>query len=152
MFGKKPTTQVSDLLEEVKTQKRLIVGLKKEKMDLYEEVEKLKLRKRIESEEITHLIKINEERTATTLEKEKVKLETEKQQAITKLKDESRLELEESLKKFHSKIESRFSEELKNLKEVYGLIMSRLPNVNYNIDKQIYEGKVPKTVRIGKSK
>ena len=56
---------------------------------------------------------------------------------ITNLKDQNRRELEESLKQFHGKMESRFSEELKNLKEVYGLLMQRLPNVNLTLTKKV---------------
>ena len=102
-----------------------------------EELEDVKLKKRLEAEEIKHMVRINEEKNKMDLEQEKVKLQKELQVAITELKDNSRKELEESLRKYHDKMESRFSEELKNLKEVYSCLMEKLPNVNYNIEKKI---------------
>ena len=102
-----------------------------------EELEELKLKKRLEAEEIKHMVRINEEKNKQELDNEKIKLQREFAEMVTQLKDQNRRELEESLKTFHGKIESRFSEELQNLKEVYGLLMQRLPNVNLTLTKKV---------------
>lgn len=102
-----------------------------------EELEELKLKKRLEAEEIKHMVRINEEKNRQELDNEKIKLQKEFAEMVTQLKDQNRRELEESLKAFHGKMESRFSEELKNLKEVYGLLMQRLPNVNLTLTKKV---------------
>ncbi len=102
-----------------------------------EELEELKLKKRLEAEEIKHMVRINEEKNKQELDNEKIKLQREFAEMVTQLKDQNRRELEESLKTFHGKMESRFSEELKNLKEVYGLLMQRLPNVNLTLTKKV---------------
>ena len=102
-----------------------------------EELEELKLKKRLEAEEIKHMVRINEEKNKQELDNEKIKLQKECAEMVTQLKDQNRRELEESLKVFHGKMESRFSEELKNLKEVYGLLMQRLPNVNLTLTKKV---------------
>ena len=102
-----------------------------------EELEDLKLKKRLEAEEIKHMVRINEEKNKMEIENEKIRMEKELQHTITSLKDNNRRELEESLKGFHGKIEKRFSEELTNLKEVYGLLMQRLPNVNLSLTKKL---------------
>ncbi len=102
-----------------------------------EEFEELKLKKRLEAEEIKHMVRINEEKNKQELDNEKIKLQREFAEMVTQLKDQNRRELEESLKTFHGKMESRFSEELKNLKEVYGLLMQRLPNVNLTLTKKV---------------
>ena len=102
-----------------------------------EELEELKLKKRLEAEEIKHMVRINEEKNKQELDNEKIKLQKEFAEMVTQLKDQNRRELEESLKVFHGKMESRFSEELKNLKEVYGLLMQRLPNVNLTLTKKV---------------
>ena len=102
-----------------------------------EELEELKLKKRLEAEEIKHMVRINEEKNKQELDNEKIKLQREFAEMVTQLKDQNRRELEESLKTFHGKMESRFSEELKNLKEVYGLLMQRLPNVNLKLTKKV---------------
>ncbi len=102
-----------------------------------EELEELKLKKRLEAEEIKHMVRINEEKNRQELDNDKIKLQKEFAEMVTQLKDQNRRELEESLKAFHGKMESRFSEELKNLKEVYGLLMQRLPNVNLTLTKKV---------------
>ncbi len=102
-----------------------------------EELEELKLKKRLEAEEIKHMVRINDEKNKQEVESEKIRLQKEFAEMITQLKDQNRRELEESLKQFHGKMESRFSEELKNLKEVYGLLMQRLPNVNLTLTKKV---------------
>ena len=102
-----------------------------------EELEDIKLKKRLEAEEIKHMVRISEEKNKQEVENEKIRLQREFAEMITNLKDQNRRELEESLKQFHGKMESRFSEELKNLKEVYGLLMQRLPNVNLTLTKKV---------------
>ena len=102
-----------------------------------EELEDVKLKKRLEAEEIQHMVRISEEKNKQEVENEKIRLQREFAEMITNLKDQNRRELEESLKQFHGKMESRFSEELKNLKEVYGLLMQRLPNVNLTLTKKV---------------
>ena len=83
------------------------------------------------------MVRINAEKNKQELDNEKIKLQREFAEMVTQLKDQNRRELEESLKTFHGKMESRFSEELKNLKEVYGLLMQRLPNVNLTLTKKV---------------
>jgi len=102
-----------------------------------EELEDLKLKKRLEAEEIKHMVRINEEKNKQELESEKIKIIKEAQEVMAKFKEEQRVILVESLKDFHGKIEKRFGDELSNLKEVYGLLMQRLPNVNLSLTKKL---------------
>jgi hypothetical protein len=102
-----------------------------------EELEDLKLKKRLEAEEIKHMVRINEEKNKQELESEKIKIIKESQEEMAKFKEEQRVILVESLKDFHGKIEKRFGDELTNLKEIYGLLMSRLPNVNLSLTKKL---------------
>jgi seryl-tRNA synthetase len=114
-----------------------VAGLIKEKRELTEKLEELKLKKRLEQEEIAHMQRINEERLKQELEQEKLKLQREHQEKITNLEEKTMKEINKSLVDFHSKMEKRFGDELANLKEVYGLLMQRLPNVNMEITKHI---------------
>ena len=123
--------------EDIKELKGEITTLRDAKKKLKEELEDMKMKKRIEAEEIKHMVKINEEKLKQELENEKIKLEREKQQEITKIQNDNRKILEDSLRKYHDKMESRFSEELGNLKEVYTAIMGRLPNVNLTLTKKL---------------
>ena len=102
-----------------------------------EELEDLKLKKRLEAEEIKHMVRINEEKNKQELESEKIKIIKDAQEQMAKFKEEQRVILVESLKDFHGKIEKRFGDELTNLKEIYGLLMSRLPNVNLSLTKKL---------------
>jgi chromosome segregation ATPase len=149
MFGKvdkvvkenKEISKLRSLTDELNGQITRLQGelerVRKEKYKLVEDIEELKLRKRLENEEIQHMIKINEERLAQKLETEKLRLEKEHQAKITELERKTMDTINKSLSEYHGKMESRFSDELKNLKEVYSLLMQRLPNVNFEITKTI---------------
>lgn len=138
---KKVVSDDNELVKEVKRLEEQIEALKRSKMSLTEQYEELKFKKRLEQEEIIHLQKINEERLKQEVENEKIKLSRKYSDDIGKFKEEQRRELVESLKEFHNKIENRFSTELKNLKEVYALLMSHLPNVNLEITKHVGDAK-----------
>jgi len=129
LFGK------GNLVEnaELKDLKSQIEGLVKDKRTLTETVEDLKLKKRLEQEEIAHLQKINEEKLICDLERKELKLEQDFQKKINTLEEESMKKVIESLKQFHDKMEAKFSSELANMKEVLALLMKGIPNVNMEI-------------------
>lgn len=114
-----------------------IEGLVKDKRELKEEVEDLKLKKRLEQEEINHLVKINEEKLKAELERKELKLEQDFQKKINELEETSMKKVVASLAQFHEKMEAKFDSELKNMKDVLALLMKGLPNVNMEITKHI---------------
>ena len=61
-----------------------------------EELEDVKLKKRLEAEEIKHMVRISEEKNKQEVENEKIRLQREFAEMITNLKDQNRRELEES--------------------------------------------------------
>jgi len=111
--------------------------LVKEKQTLKEELEELKLKKRLEQEEIKHNTRLFEESKKQEVDNEKIKIQKKYQEDISSFKEQQRVELVSSLKEFHGKIESRFNSELSNLKETYQAIMARLPNVNLSLTKRL---------------
>lgn len=123
--------------DEIEKAREQIKSLREEKRAIKEELEDLKLKKRLEAEEIKHMVRINEERMAQEVEAEKTKIARKYAEDIATFKEEQRKELVSSLKEFHGKIEKRFGDELNNLKEVYGLLMQRLPNVNLSLTKKL---------------
>lgn len=129
--------------EEIKQLNSTIRELKREKMKLQETIEEQKFKKRLEQEEVVHINKLERERMKQELDNEKASINKKYHEDISIFKEEQRKQLLESLTQFHTKIESRFSEELKNLKEVYGLLMEKLPNVNFAITKNIGEPASP---------
>jgi hypothetical protein len=133
MFGLKSKIR-ADELEEVREE---IKNLRVAKRKAEEELEELKFKKRLEQEEIVHLQKINKEKLEQEVTGKKIELEKKYAEDISKFKEQQRVELVKSLKEFHEKIEKRFGDELSNLKEVYGLLMARLPNVNLTLEKKL---------------
>ena len=120
-----------------------LTELKKAKRSLQEEVETLKLQKRLEAEEIKHNMRLVEESSKNELEREKIKVQEQYSRDITKFKEEQRVELVNSLKDFHAKIEQRFDNELKNLKDIYNMLTDKLPNVNFAFTKDL-DGRKPR--------
>lgn len=111
--------------------------LREDKKKLVEEIETLKLQKRLEAEEIKHNMRLNEEANKNEVEREKIKLQEQYAKDISKFKEEQRVELVNSLKEFHGKIEQRFDAELKNLKDIYNMLTDKLPNVNFAFTKDL---------------
>jgi len=133
MFGKKNYVET----EELKELKVTVTALIKEKRAMKEELEDLKLKKRLEAEEIAHMVKMNKEKNNSELERAKIDMIKENHTKFADYQEEQRKILVESLQKFHSKMEEKFDSELKNMKDVLALLMKGLPNVNMEITKHI---------------
>ena len=106
---------------------RTIKNLEKDKRNLKEDLAELKLKKKLEDEDIKHMVKINNERKDIELEKEKMKLERKSAVEIAAVKDS-----------YQNKTEEQLEKQLTNMKDMYGEILERLPN--YNIKHNIKEG------------
>ena len=102
-----------------------------------EELEDLKLKKRLEQEEIKHMVKINEERKDSEVAKKQIELEKKYNEQINKFREEQTAALLQLTKELHGKLEGRFNVELGNLKEIYQALMARLPNVNLTLEKRL---------------
>lgn len=111
-----------DKKEERDDLKATIKTLKNEKKDLEEEVARLKLKKKMEDEDIKHLVKINQERKEIELEKEKTRLLGAKDKEVMKVKDD-----------YRDKIEKNLGEQVVQMKEMYGQILERLPDVRVRL-------------------
>ena len=133
IFGKRNLVENAEL-KDLRSQ---IDDLVKDKRMLKETVEDLKLKKRLEQEEIAHLQKINEEKLKCDLERKELKLEQDFQKKINEIEEVGMKKVVESLSQFHTKMEEKFDSELKNMKDVLALLMKGLPNVNMEITKHI---------------
>jgi len=102
-----------------------------------EELEDLKLKKRLEQEEITHMTRINEEKLKMELDSEKQKLAKDAQDNITNFRKQQTEELLKIHQALFEKLETRMNTEVGNLKEIYTALMARLPNVNLQIERKI---------------
>jgi len=126
MFGNKDE-KIALLEAQKEDLKTDVEYLASDRKKLKEEVSDLKLKKKMEEEDIKHMIKIDRERKDIEVEKEKLKLVGEKDAAIAKVKDE-----------YRDKTEAQLEKQLGNMKDMYGEILARLPN--YNVKHTIKEG------------
>ncbi len=111
--------------------------LREDNMKIKTEHEELKLKNRLEQQEIAHLQKINSEKIRMEVDQEKLKLNKDFQEQITefrKTQDAALLKLHDEL---FQKLETRMNTEVGNLKEIYQALMARLPNVNWQIKHNI---------------
>lgn len=106
--------------------------LQQEKVELKDEIKKLerdirsakddladtKHEKKMSDEDIKHMVKMAKEKDELTLKRKIMDAEAEKDAAIATVKDE-----------YRDKMEERLEGEVKNMKEMYGQILERLPNV-----------------------
>ncbi len=105
-------TQVTEL--ESKCEK-----LSTERLGLKEEVEDLKLKKKISEEDIKHMVKMKEEKLELAHDKRLQAMVLEKQEEIGKIKDAYRDKTEQALEK-----------QLVIMKEMYVEVLARLPNIS----------------------
>lgn len=129
MFGPS-VSEICDSIEKV-FKKVLEIGdgsvkkiqeLKAEIRELREEKEDLEFRKKMEEKEIAHLVKMKEE---------KIKIETEKKE-IELIKDFQQKEMKLQTEYF-DKVMEKIEGGHKEMKDIYGEIMKRLPNISMNI-------------------
>ena len=92
--------------------------LEDEVTKLKEEVADLKLKKKIEDEDIKHMVKMREEQLDLQLQKKQLEFEGETQRAIAKVKDE-----------YRDKTEKQLHTHAEKTQEIYTEIMKRLPEV-----------------------
>lgn len=118
-FNKEDDSQKDEL-------KTLIKGLEGERADLKREVEDLKSKKKIEEEQIKHLVKIKDEKREIEFKRKEMELEDKKNKEVAEVKDRYRDKLEENLVAQKDDIKSMYSE-----------ILERLPNINAKISGKI---------------
>lgn len=87
-----------------------------------EELEGLKLKKKIEDEDIRHMTKIKLEQNEIEFQKKVIAVEKQKDMEVTALKQQ-----------YADKMQARLESEVKNIKEMYGQILHRLPDVNVRL-------------------
>jgi len=118
MFGRKEDKSKQDEIDNLKV---LIKSLKNDKRDLKEQIEELRLKKKMEEEDIKHMVRINNERKDIELEKEKIKLQKVSADEIAAVKDN-----------YRDKTEQQLEKQLTDMRGMYGEILERLPNYNVN--------------------
>ena len=111
MFGKSKTQEIDRLLTETKE-------LQTQKRQLKEQVEELKLAKKISEEDIKHMIRIKEKRLELEFKEKTMDTQAAQATAIAAAKSE-----------YQDKLIKNVEREKDDIKEMYGQILERLPNI-----------------------
>jgi len=136
MFWRR-NVETESLREDVKLLEAANKSLKEDNIKLKTEHEELKLKKRLEQEEIVHMQKINKERLEAQIETKKIELERKHVESLSKFKEEQRVALVDSLREFHTKMEKRSDDEVKRIQQMYDSIMNIMPKVNLMLEKKV---------------
>lgn len=116
---------------------RQIKNLEDERDDLNDQLmstrnklAELEQKKKMEDENIRHMVRIKEESLQIQYEKNLIKFQGEKETAIAKVKDQ-----------YRDKVESDLNKQIDRMQKMYGQILERLPN--YNVRDVKYSGSAP---------
>ena len=103
--------------------KAMISGLETERSTLKREVEDLKSKKKIEEEQIKHLVKIKDEKRELEYKKKEMDLKEESRTEIGKIKDE-----------YQDKQIKMLDEAKKDTAKIHSEILARLPNIEAMVE------------------
>jgi Skp family chaperone for outer membrane proteins len=118
--------QIKEMLDEALGIKDGKAALQKEIRQLKDELEDLKLKKKMEETEIKHLVKLKEERQAVEADKQKNEL--------AKTFNDKEMALQT---KYHEQVMGVIQKEHEKLQALYKEIIGRLPDVNMTITKKV---------------
>ena len=121
-LGQAVKDAVTEALNNQETRYKKAGDLEKEIAKLKEEKGDLELKKRMEQEEIKHLVKMKEEKQLIEATKKELELRAEYQ------KKEMALQTQ-----YHEKQIEQIDDARTEMREIYKEIMERLPNVNMEI-------------------
>ena len=126
MFGNKKLQQERDELVKEVSDLKTNLGerdrLRDQVRTLKDEIAGLKAQKKIETEDIKHMVRMKEERAEVENDKKRLEMEREKDSAIADVKDD-----------YRNKMEDRLELEVRNMKEMYGQILARLPDISAKV-------------------
>ena len=119
MFGNQRSEKVKLQIKTLESERD---GLNDSLLSTKNDLAELKQKKKMEDEDIRHLVKLKESKLEIEFNRKEVQLEGEKQEAIAEVKNEYREKLENLLHKQIEQGEKRYAE-----------ILSRLPDVNVRL-------------------
>jgi len=118
-MNKKMVNGYKDHVEELKKE---ITALTNDKMKLKQQCEEMKLQKKLDLEDIKHMVKMKEEKLNIEYEKKVLAVEKAHDEKLMGIKDQ-----------YRDKMEARLEKEAANIKSMYADILTRLPNVNVRL-------------------
>ncbi len=119
MFGSQRSKQVKTQIKTIESERDT---LNDSLLSVKNELAELKQKRKMEDEDIRHLVKIKEESLDIAHQKKQVELERTQQEAIAAVKDT-----------YRDKQESTLQKQIEDGKEMYAEILARLPNVQVRL-------------------
>lgn len=119
----KKVTKLEDRIEKLEKQRD---DLEDNKIGLKSEVEGLKSKKKIEEEQIKHLVKLKDEKRDIEIQKKELTMQAEKATAIAEVKDS-----------YQDKLTEQLQSQISDNNERYAQILKRLPDVNVRLKGEV---------------
>ena len=119
MFGNQRSKRVKAQIETLESERDT---LNDSLLSVKNELTELKQKRKMEDEDIRHLVKIKEGKLDLDHQKKQVELERTQQEAIAAVKDE-----------YRDKQESTLQKQIEDGKQMYAEILARLPNVQVRL-------------------
>jgi len=122
-MNKKMVNGYKDHVEELKKE---ITALTNDKMKLKQQCEEMKLQKKLDLEDIKHMVKMKEEKLNIEYEKKVLAVEKTHDEKLMGIKDQ-----------YRDKMEARLEKETANIKSMYEDILARLPSINVRLKGEV---------------
>jgi len=123
---KKVISENKKLKGDIEDTELKLSNLVKHKIELNNEIEELKLKRKIEEEDLKHLIKIREERLEIEFEKRKLAEDAKNQEKIHIISNE-----------YKDKVEKFLIENVEKSERMYSELLVRLPDVNVRLKGEV---------------
>ena len=119
MFGYKRPERVKRQIEKLESERD---ALNDDLFKTRNQLAELKQKRKMEDDEIRHLVKIKESQLDIDHQKKLIEADREKEISIAAVKDE-----------YRDKMEKELSRQIDRMQQMYGEILGRLPNVNVRL-------------------
>lgn len=123
LFSHKRSTQLKNDLRKLEDERDVLTD---ENRKVKDELAELKQKRKMEDEDIRHLVKIKESKLDLDYQKKEVALERKFQEDKAAVKDE-----------YRDKLEKELQAQLERMQTMYGEILNRLPNVNVRLKGEV---------------
>jgi len=116
---------IKTLKADIASKEALIGSLSSRARSAKEELEDVKLKKKIEEEDIKHMVKIRLEQVEIEKQKALVEMEGKKNDEVARTKDQ-----------YRDKLEGQLHKEIERMGAMYTEVLNRLPNITATFSKE----------------
>lgn len=119
MFGHRRPDRLKRDIQKLENERDVLTD---ENRKVKDELAELKQKRKMEDEDIRHMVKIKEAKLDIDHQKRLLEVDREKEQAIAQVKDQ-----------YRDKMETFLGKQVEDIKQMYGEILGRLPNVQVRL-------------------